>query len=63
MAYCNKKPAVDVLILLEQGRQLFGDPDARTEAALTGIHDIERIKRMALAVLNVKSWKALLSVK
>ena len=51
------------LILLEQGRQRYSDPDARTEAALTGIPDTERIKRMALAILNVKSWKALLSVQ
>ena len=50
-------------LLLEQGRQLFGDPDGRTEAALTGIQDVKRLKRMGLAILNLKSWKALLAVK
>ena len=49
--------------LLELGRQRFGDPDAKTEAALAGIKDLKRAKRMVLAILNAKSWKALLAIK
>ena len=49
--------------LLKLGRQRFGDPDPKTETALTAIEDIDRLERMMDVILNVKSWKALLSVK
>lgn len=49
--------------LLRQGRQRFGDPDPKIEAALTAIQEVDRLERMIDAVLTVKSWKALLAVK
>lgn len=49
--------------ILSQGRQLFGDPNPKTEAALADIDDPERLSRMLDAILTVKSWKALLAVK
>jgi hypothetical protein len=49
--------------LLSLGRQLFGDPNPKTEAALTAIDDPERLQRMIDIILRVKSWKALLAAK
>jgi hypothetical protein len=49
--------------ILVQGRQLFGDPNPKTEAAILSIRDAQRTKRMLAAILSAKSWKALLSVK
>jgi hypothetical protein len=49
--------------LLQVGRHRFGDADPRIEEALAAIRDADRLQRMARAVLSVKSWKALLSVK
>ena len=49
--------------LLNLGRQLFGEPSARTEKTLIAINDPERLERILDAVLNVKSWKALLMIK
>jgi hypothetical protein len=50
-------------LLLKIGRQRFGDPDPKTEAALTAIEDLDRLERLADVILSVKSWKALLAVK
>jgi hypothetical protein len=47
-------------LLLKQGRKQFGDPDVETESALAGIQDLERLERMAEAVLSVNSWQELL---
>ena len=49
--------------ILELGRQLFGDPDPKTEASLKAIQDTKRTTRMLAAILKAKSWKALLGVK
>jgi hypothetical protein len=47
-------------LLLMQSRKQFGDPDVETESALAGIQDLERLERMAEAVLSVNSWQELL---
>jgi hypothetical protein len=48
-------------VLLRQGRNRFGTPDAASESALRSIHDIDRLERMADAVLTAKSWAELLA--
>jgi len=48
-------------LLLRQGRKRFGPADSETELALTSIKDLERLERMAEAVLTVNSWQELLS--
>ena len=48
-------------LLLRQGRKRFGPADAETESALTSIKDLERLERMAEALLTVNSWQELLS--
>lgn len=48
-------------VLLKQGRRLLGLPQPSVEAALTSIQDVERLERMAEAILTVKSWEELLS--
>jgi hypothetical protein len=52
-----------VRLLLTFGRRQLGEPDSKTEAAITGIKDPDRLHRMAEALDSVKSWKALLSIK
>ena len=49
--------------LLNQGRKLFGEPSPKTETSVAAIDDPERLERMLDAILDVKSWKALLAVK
>lgn len=49
--------------LFTLGRQLFGEPSGRTEAALLVIDDPDRLERMLESILSIKSWKALLTVK
>ena len=48
-------------LLLRLGRKRFGAADPSTEAALTAIQDLDRLERMAEAVLTVNSWQELLS--
>src|ERR1022692_2385060 len=43
--------------LLIQGRQLFGEPSARSEKTLIAIDDPDRLERMLEAILSLKSWK------
>ena len=50
-------------IVLRLSRLRFGEPDDKTEAALSAIVDPDRLDRMGDAILTVKSWKALLAVK
>jgi hypothetical protein len=47
--------------LLRLGRKRFGAADSTTESALTSIKDLERLERMAEAVLTVNSWQELLA--
>ena len=51
------------VVILTQGRQLFGAPSARAEAALTAIENPDRLERMLAVIVTLKSWKALLAVK
>jgi hypothetical protein len=48
-------------LLLRQGRKRFGPPDAATESALTAIKDLERLERLADAILTATSWQELLA--
>ncbi|MBI3822468.1 MAG: hypothetical protein HY289_07290 [Planctomycetes bacterium] len=50
-------------VLLKVARQHLGDPDKKSEAALTAILDPGRLERMADIILSVKSWKELLAIK
>jgi len=47
-------------MLLRQGRKLIGSLDASTEAELTSIRDLDRLDRLAEALLTAKSWQELL---
>lgn len=49
------------LTLLCLGRKRFGNPDAATEAALTAITDLDRLERLADAILTAGSWNELLA--
>jgi hypothetical protein len=47
--------------LLLQGSLRFGAPDAATEAAIRSIADLERLDRMAAAILTAAGWPELLA--
>ncbi|HEX7376810.1 MAG TPA: hypothetical protein VF278_06845 [Pirellulales bacterium] len=51
----------DATLKLRQGRKLLGVPGPSVETALSSIQDVERLERMAEAILTVKSWEELLS--
>ena len=48
-------------IILRHGRKFIGPADPATESALKAIRELERLERMADAVLSAKSWAELLS--
>lgn len=48
-------------IVLAQGRERFGPPDARTQKAITRIYDVECLERLAVRLLKVANWKELLA--
>jgi hypothetical protein len=48
-------------ILLQQGSDRFGPPEAETEKALRAIDDLDRLERMTRAVLKTRDWHELLS--
>ncbi|MGL6096478.1 MAG: hypothetical protein ACRC7O_11860 [Fimbriiglobus sp.] len=48
------------MLLLRQGRQQFGAPDPATESELKSIRDLDRLERLADAILTAKSWPELL---
>lgn len=50
-------------ILLNQGRKLFGPPSAETEQSLMAMNDPDHLDRKLDAILDVKSWRALLDVQ
>lgn len=50
-----------ITLLLRLGRKRFGPPDASTESALTSIKDLERLERLADAILTATSWSELLA--
>lgn len=47
-------------IVLRQGRQKFGQPDRRVQAALERITDVEQLERLADRVLAATTWEELL---
>lgn len=55
------KVAEAIRLLLLQGTQRFGPADARVQASLAAIQDLERIERLALRLLAVESWDELLA--
>jgi predicted transposase YdaD len=48
-------------LLLKQGSKRLGAVDPQSQSALTAIEDLDRLERMAEAVLSVASWKELLA--
>jgi phosphoketolase len=48
-------------LLLRQGRNRFGVADAAAESALRAIDDLDRLERMADAVLTAPSWQEFLA--
>jgi hypothetical protein len=48
-------------LLLRMGRNRFGEPDAATEAALRALRDLDRLERLADAVLTARSWQEFLA--
>jgi hypothetical protein len=52
---------VDHRLLLRQGQKRFGPVDADIEAALRTIDDLDRLERLADAVLTANSWHELLA--
>jgi hypothetical protein len=47
--------------LLIQGKVRFGPPDQRTETALKSVTDLDRLERMAIALLSAPGWEELLA--
>jgi hypothetical protein len=47
--------------LLRLGQKRFGPPDEKTLAALKAINDLDRLDRLADAVLSESSWQELLA--
>jgi predicted transposase YdaD len=47
-------------LLIEQGSDRFGPPDARTAAALDRIQDLQRLKELGVRLLRARSWQELL---
>jgi predicted transposase YdaD len=48
-------------LLLRLGSKCLGAPDAVTEAALRAVRDLDRLDRLADAVLNAQSWQEFLA--
>jgi hypothetical protein len=48
-------------LLLRQGRNRFGATDPATEAALRAVEDLDRLERLADAVLTAQSWQEFLA--
>lgn len=48
-------------LLLRLGRRQFGLADEATESELKSIRDLERLERLADAILSAKSWAELLA--
>lgn len=48
-------------LLFRLERKRFGDPDAATETELKSIRDLDRLERLADAILSAKSWSELLA--
>lgn len=46
--------------LLDQGREKFGEPTVEQAAKLAAIANLPRLKRLAVRLIRVDSWDALL---
>ena len=46
---------------MRQGCRQFGDPDETIEAEIMAIRDLDRLDRLADAILTAKSWPELLA--
>ena len=53
--------AISHRMLLRLARKQFGTPDSATEDALKSIRDLDRLERLADAILTAKSWSELLA--
>jgi predicted transposase YdaD len=49
-------------VILTQGTDRFGSPDARVAAALNRIHDLQRLKELSRRLLSVGTWQELLAL-
>ena len=47
-------------LLILQGTERFGPPDALASASLDSINDLARLEELAVRLVNVDSWQALL---
>jgi predicted transposase YdaD len=58
------KGAIEALreVILTQGTDRFGPPDARVTAALNRIHDLQRLKELSRRLLSVGTWQELLAL-
>lgn len=50
-------------LILEQGREKFGEPTERQANRLSAIDDADRLTRIGKRVLTAASWDALLRVR
>ena len=50
-----------VSLLLRLGRKRFGSPDHAAENELAAITDLDRLERLADAILTAESWTGLLA--
>lgn len=48
-------------LLFRMAWNRFGAPEAATEAALRAIRDLDRLERMADAILTVRTWEEFLA--
>jgi hypothetical protein len=48
-------------ILMLQGNDRFGAPDAATTAAIESLADLEKLEALSRRLLHVQSWQELLS--
>lgn len=48
-------------VLLRLGRTRLGEPGEAEEAQLQSIRNLDRLMRLAVAILSVKSWPELLA--
>lgn len=51
------------LLLLRQARTRFGAPEPELEIELKSIRDLDRLERLADAILTAKSWAELLATQ
>ena len=50
-------------LLILQGTDRFGEPDEEQRTRIQSITDLERLTRMTLAILRVRTWQGLLATR